>query len=47
LRNSKVNIQATRIRVIHLSCEKGEVLRRVEGEAKEKRILTDGVKRVG
>lgn len=47
LRKSKVNTQAGRIRVIHPSHEKREVLRRVEEESKEKRILREGVKSIG
>lgn len=47
MRKSNVNTQAGGIRVIHLSYEKGEVLRRVEGESKQKRTLTDDVKSVG
>ena len=47
LRKSKVNTQAGRIRVIHLSYKKGEVLRRAEGESKQKRILTEDVKSLG
>lgn len=44
LRKSKVNTQAGRTRVIHPSYEKRGILKRVEGDSKEKRILTEGGK---